>query len=318
LRREGAELLVLLSHLGLSADRKLAEPVPEIDVIVGGHSHNRMKQLLRVGQTIIVQSGAHLSDLGRLDIEIEDGKVISARSELIALDNALLPSTPEIASKIEQYNKGAADAEIAVAETPIVRAQTLAGSDPRKRDQESHADSLFADIVREHARVEIAFLPGVGYGVAIPAGLVRKSALRNLVPHDSRLTTMTLTGTDIKDILEQSVENVLTEDPEKKVGGIIQVSGLSFTYRSDQKIGSRVQTVLVDGKPLNPQQQYQVATNSMLAAGSHDYRSFTRGADRHELAQQYDVIEGAFRKRERIVTPESGRIKAATQPTVTK
>jgi 2',3'-cyclic-nucleotide 2'-phosphodiesterase (5'-nucleotidase family) len=318
LQGEGAELIVVLSHLGLGADRKLAEAVPGIDVIVGGHSHNRMKELLRVRQTIIVQSGAHLSDLGRLDVEIEDGKVITARSELITLDNASVPSMHEVARKMEQYNNREAEMEIAVAQTPIVRAQTLAESEPRKRDQESPADSLFADIVRKQARAEVAFLPGVGYGVAIPAGPVRKSALKNLVPHDSKLTAMTLTGADIKDILERSVENVLTDDPEKKVGGMVQVSGLSFTYAPGQKTGSRVQTVLVDGKQLDLRQRYRVATNSMLAGGGHNYRAFTRGADRRELESQYDIIESEFRKRGRIATPEPGRIRNATKPDVTK
>ena len=318
LRGDGAELIVILSHLGLSADRKLAEAVRGIDIIVGGHSHNRMKQLLRVRQTIIVQAGAHLSDLGRLDVEIEGGKVITARSEMIALDNAVVPSTPEIARTIERYNQGAVEAEIAIAESPIVRAQTLDDSEPRKRDQESPADSLFADIVREHADADIAFLPGVGYGVAIPAGAIRSSALRNLIPHESKLTTMTLTGADVRDILEQSVENVLTEDPAQKVGGMIQVSGLRFTYTQDEKFGSRVRSVLVGGKPLNPRQQYRTATNSMLADGGHNYRAFTRGAGRREIEAQYEVIEGAFRKRERIVTPELGRIRPATQPKVTK
>ena len=234
------------------------------------------------------------------------------------MPHAILTWTPEIARKIEQYNKGPAEAEIAIAESPIVRAQTLAGSEPRRRDQESPADSLFADILREHARAEIAFLPGVGYGVAIPAGRIRKSALRNLIPHDSKLTTMILTGTDIKDILEQSVENVLTEDTEKKVGGMIQVSGLRFTYTQDEKFGSRVQAVLVGGKPLSLRQRYRIATNSMLADGGHRYRAFTRGADRRELDSQYDIIEPAFGQRERIATPHSDRISEATERSATK
>jgi 2',3'-cyclic-nucleotide 2'-phosphodiesterase (5'-nucleotidase family) len=308
-RAEGAELVIVLSHLGLSADRKLAEAVPNIDVIVGGHSHNRMKQLLRTGQTVIVQSGAHLSDLGRLDLEIVKGKVTAARSALITLDHAAVASNRAIARKIAQYRTGAGEAEVAIADAPIVRAQTLAGSEPGKRDQESPADSLFADILREHARADIAFLPGVGYGVAIPAGPIRKSALKNLVPHDSKLVAMTLTGVDIKDVLEQSVENVLTQDPQKKVGGMVQVSGLTFTYQPGQKYGSRVQTTLVGGKPLDPRQQYRTVTNSMLADGGHNYRALTRGSDRRELELQYDIIESALRKRGRITTPERGRIR---------
>ena len=129
---------------------------------------------------------------------------------------------------------------------------------------------------------------------------------------------MTLTGTDVKDILEQSLENVLTEDTEKKVGGMIQVSGLRFTYTQDEKFGSRVQAVLVGGKPLSLRQHYRIATNSMLADGGHHYRAFTRGADLREFGPQYDIIERAFRQRERIATPHSDRISEATEPSATK
>jgi 5'-nucleotidase / UDP-sugar diphosphatase len=209
MRARGADIVVVLSHLGLGADRKLAEDVPGIDVVVGGHSHNRMRQFLRVGETIIVQSGAHLSDLGRLDLDVQNGKITAARSELITLDHAAVSSDPAIARKMQEYNTPRTDVQVAVADAPIIRAQTLAGSEARKRDQESPADSLFADILREHARAEIAFLPGVGYGVAIPEGPVRKSALKNLVPHSSRAKTMILTGADVKEILEQSLETCL-------------------------------------------------------------------------------------------------------------
>jgi 2',3'-cyclic-nucleotide 2'-phosphodiesterase (5'-nucleotidase family) len=96
--------------------------------------------------------------------------------------------------------------------------------------------------------------------------------------------------------------SVHIDDPEKKVGGMIQVSGLRFTYTVDKKFVSRVQAVLVAGKPLSLRQHYRIATNSMLADGGHHYRAFTRGADRREFDPQYDIIERAFGQRERIAT----------------
>jgi 2',3'-cyclic-nucleotide 2'-phosphodiesterase (5'-nucleotidase family) len=68
MRAEGTEVAVVLSHLGLGADLRLAEAVPGIDVIVGGHSHNRTGRPHRVGSTLVVQAGAHGSDLGKLEL----------------------------------------------------------------------------------------------------------------------------------------------------------------------------------------------------------------------------------------------------------
>ena len=119
---------------------------------------------------------------------------------------------------------------VGVAGDWLVRAQTLAGQEARKRDQESPADSLFADILREETRADVALLPGVGYGVAIPPGPITAAQLRQLIPHDGRVFTMQLAGAQIRDILEQSVENTFSDDPATKVGGMIQVSGIRFRF----------------------------------------------------------------------------------------
>ncbi len=74
MRREGADIIIVLSHLGLAGDKQLAADISGIDVIVGGHSHNRMEHAARIGNTLIVQAGAHGSDLGRLDLTIQDRK----------------------------------------------------------------------------------------------------------------------------------------------------------------------------------------------------------------------------------------------------
>ena len=73
LRQEGAEVVVVLSHLGLGGDQQLARSVKGIDVIVGGHSHNRMKDAEKINDTLIVQAGALSSDLGKLELTIENG-----------------------------------------------------------------------------------------------------------------------------------------------------------------------------------------------------------------------------------------------------
>ena len=123
MRSRGAQVVVVLSHLGLGADRTLAQSVEGIDVIVGGHSHNRMHNALSVGQTLIVQAGAHGSDVGRLNLIIRDGKVVAHERELVVLDTANVPSDKRITDlmqSIEAPYRSALDARIGVAQTPIV------------------------------------------------------------------------------------------------------------------------------------------------------------------------------------------------------
>ena len=196
-----------------------------------------------------------------------------------------------------------------------LRAQTIGGQEARARDAESPVDSLFADIVRHSTKTEIAFLPGVGYGVAIPRGPITEKQLRNLLPHDSAIWTMRLSRRADSLGVEQSLENFLADDATRKVGGMIQVSGLRFSYDPRLERGHRVRDIRVGNVPLKPQQIYKVATNALLAQGGHKYDAFTRGTQRRKVGQQYEMVRSWLSRRGRVSTPPIGRIrKLAEKP----
>lgn len=311
MRQEGAELALILSHLGLSGDKHLAEAVEGIDVIVGGHSHNRMTEALHVGRTLIVQAGAHGSDLGRLDLVVESGRVVDHRRQLVTLDHERFPAEKAMARFIETAeapHRTALDEIVGHAATWLVRAQTLAGQEARRRDEQSPIDSLMADILRAETGAEVAFLPGVGYGVGIPPGPVTAAMLRQLVPHDGKVVTMRLSGSQILAILEQAIENTFSEDPRAKVGGMIQVSGIRFTYDPVQPAGRRVIRVERTEGPWSAESVYHVATNSMLADGGHRYAAFPEGRNRAERGSQFETVKAHCRARSPVVAPEAGRI----------
>ena len=224
LRHEGAEIIIALTHLGLSADKHLAESVDGIDVIVGGHSHNRMTESLEVRGTVIVQAGAHGSDLGRLDLTIENGRIVSSLRTLISITDE--ESDREIADLIARQRtpyEEKMNAIVGRAKTLIARAQTIAGQEPERREEESPADDLFADAIREATGAEIAFLPGLGYGVALHPGPISAASLRNLLPHDGAVWIMRLTGSHIRQVLEQAIENTVTTECVAKYFGSIGI-----------------------------------------------------------------------------------------------
>lgn len=175
---------------------------------------------------------------------------------LLAVDHASVPSDAAARAVVEKtlgQHRAALEDPAGEAAARITRAQTLAGSEPEKRDQLSAADVLFANVLRDHAGADVAFLPGVGYGVAIGPGPITAEDLRNLIPHDSKVVTMTLTGKQIREVLEQAIDNVYTDRLREKVGGMIQVSGIRFTYDPAQPRGERLIEVSVGKAPLAPQ-----------------------------------------------------------------
>ena len=303
MKSTGAQIIIALTHLGLGADKKLAQSVPEIDVIVGGHSHNRMTEALTVGRTLIVHAGAHGSDVGRLDLTIDDGRIVGHQRRLITLDHVRVPAdraTAELIEELEKPFRAQLDEVIGQADAVIPRAQTLAGQEARIRDEVSPVDHLFADILREATGSDLALLPGVGYGIALPAGPVTAEHLRNLLPHEGKVVTMKLTGAQIREILEQALTNTFSNDPKSKVGGMIQTAGVRFAYNADANVGSRLGKVSIGNVSLDPASRYSVATNSMLAHGGHNYRTFFQGTHVIEHESQYETIKAAIKRRGRI------------------
>jgi 2',3'-cyclic-nucleotide 2'-phosphodiesterase (5'-nucleotidase family) len=317
LEQEGAEIIVALAHGGLGAELKWAEELPGIHVVVGGHSHNRVEQPLRTGNAIVVQAGAHGADVGRLDLEIEGKRIVAHRLTLVLLDNEKIPSAREVAERMQSLAapyRHAAEEIVGTAVEPIIRAQTMAGGLPRKRNHESPADSLFADILRQMTGADVALLPGVGYGVAIPKGPITVEMLRNLIPHDSKVVTCFLTGHQVRQVLEQSLTNTFTDDPQQKVGGMIQVSGLEFIYDRDAAPDRSLLQVRVGGDVLEDSRKYRVATNTLLASGGHNYSSFREAIDRREHGEHFEMVRSWIKEQGQIRPPAPGRIRDSSGP----
>ena len=193
----------------------------------------------------------------------------------------------------------------------LVRAQTLAGQEARKRDEESPIDSLFADILREETKADIALLPGVGYGVAIPPGAVTAAQLRQMVPHEGKVVTMRLSGTQVVEVLEQAVENMFTDDPQVKVGGMIQVWRHPVPVRPDAGEGAPGLArragrgrVGADGR-VHRRHQLDAGRRRAQLPDAHEGRE----ADRTRLAVRDDPRW--FAKNSPVATPPAGRIAKA-------
>jgi 5'-nucleotidase / UDP-sugar diphosphatase len=199
---------------------------------------------------------------------------------------------------------------IGMAETEISRPNTIIGGEPQVRNESSPADFLFADIIRAETRSDIAMLPAARYGVAIRQGPITAEALRNLIPHEGRVVVLNLRGGQIRDILEQSLENVYASDPRKRVGGIVQVSGMRFSYDPQGATMQRVRNISLDRDWFDLERSYRVATESVLADGGYNCRQFRYGEDSEDYGDLFGVVRRAIEASGRIRVPELDRIRA--------
>jgi len=112
LKAQGAKLIILLSHLGvwlpeeepkptLLTDDKIAAAFPEINIIIGGHSHSVLREPLAIGETLIVQAGSHGRYLGQLDLtlDLDRGRILDHTYILHSAEHA--PPDSTIASVVE-------------------------------------------------------------------------------------------------------------------------------------------------------------------------------------------------------------------------
>ena len=302
LRRE-AELIVVLSHQGSAVDRVLAHEVPGIDVIVGAHSHDRIAPPERVAGTWLVQALSDGAALGALTLQLApDGRVAAVSGGVQTLWTDTVAEDPSTARLVEQLRAP----HRAKLEAPVAEAVDRIGRNYRS---ESPFDVLVGDVLRAHAAADVALLPGVGYGVSLEPGVVTREALHALLPHPTPLATLTLTGRQVIEVLEQSATNQRPADPLDRVGGLVQTSGLRWTVDLQRPVGTRVSGVSLAGARLTADSRVRVATHEGMLGGLHRYRCLAEGTDvRVHDVHVIDVVETALRQRGRIHAPALGHI----------
>ncbi|PWC79637.1 5'-nucleotidase [Azospirillum sp. TSH64] len=273
LRAKGASVVVALTHLTIEEDRELASKVKGIDLILGGHDHDPIS--FYEGSTLILKAGHDAQYLGvvKLAVETKDaGKgpaTTTVPTEWRFVTTAGVAPDPEVETVVEGYTKRL-DSDLAV-----VIGTTTTELDSRKdvvRSREASMGNLIADALRDTLKADVAITNGGGIRADAlhPAGskLTRKDIFAEL-PFGNVGVLVDMSGQDLISTLEHGVSKV-----EEKAGRFPQVSGLTMTYDPKAPAGRRVTSIMVGGKPVDPQATYRVATNDYMLKGGDGYAAF--------------------------------------------
>jgi 2',3'-cyclic-nucleotide 2'-phosphodiesterase (5'-nucleotidase family) len=247
-----ADIIVALSHAGEAVDQLLAQQVPEIDVIVGGHSHTRLpsgemvwhSQDLKVSSvngTVIVQAHQWGGELGRLDLlfvkdQAGTWQVDRYRARLIPVTPDI-PEDPGVAAVVNQFWKPIA------AQFGEVVGQAAGEFASRGDDQAEY--NLVADAVRESFNAEFGMENMGGVRAPLIRGAITKADLVTLDPFNNTVVTFKATGKQIRDIL-------LRNSPA--------VSGIRYRLENKELVD-----VTIGGQPLDDARVYSGVTNSYFA-----------------------------------------------------
>ncbi|PYN99072.1 MAG: thiosulfohydrolase SoxB [Candidatus Rokuibacteriota bacterium] len=262
--RRKADVVVLLSHNGIAVDLKLAARVTGLDVILGGHTHDALVEPIRVGRTLVVNSGSHGKFLSRLDLDVRSGRIAASRYRLIPVLSRLLPEDPAMAQLIREV-RGPHEAKLgerlAVSESLLYRRGNFNGP----------FDEVILDALLKRADAEIAFSPGFRWGVTILPG--QAITLEDVYSHTALTYANTwereMTGAEIHRVMEDVADNLFHPDPYYRQGGdMVRLGGLTYTIDPAKPMGRRITDVRIGGRTLDPVRRYKATGWASLGEAS--------------------------------------------------
>jgi len=249
-KHEKVDLVIVLSHLGYPHDLKLAQEVKGIDVLLSGHTHNRLYHAVTSNGTIIMQSGCHGSFIGRLDLQVEDGKIVDFKHELINIDETIKAD-----EEIELIINNLMRPHREMLSTVVGSTQTSLN---RYRVLETTMDNLLLQSMAYVSGINLAFSNGWRYGVPIPPGPITMNDLWNIIPTNPPISTCEITGSELWEMMEDNLEKVFSRDPYQQMGGYVKrCLGLNIYIKIENPAGKRIQEFYVDKEKVNPEKVYQ-------------------------------------------------------------
>ena len=274
LRGQGANLIVALAHLDFVEDMELFHS-GIVDVLLSGQDHYYIFQ--DNGKSLWMDSGEDAEKVGVVDVHMKSymkrgKKRFSWEADMRFVDTKDIPEDRAIAAKVKGYEKFLSK------ELDIEIGKTLSELDSRKktvRTEEAAIGNLITDAMRDGVDADIGLTNGGGIRAkkiyAPGTMLTRRDFLKEL-PFGNVVVKLSLTGAQVWDALENGVSQ-----PRQHAGRFPQVSGMSFIWNPEAKLGERIVSVKIGGQPLNKGRTYTMATNNYIANGGDGYDVLKKG-----------------------------------------
>ncbi|NVY97186.1 bifunctional metallophosphatase/5'-nucleotidase [Lactobacillus sp. DCY120] len=248
--RPQVDILILLSHLGLNQDRQLAQTYPELDLIIGAHTHHLLPQGEQQRHTWLAAAGKYGEQVGNIYLDLENHHLQTVRVKTTPVTE--INSQPEDQTWIlEQQRKGERLLEEQVVATLPVQYERVPAP-------HSSLDLTF-QAMEELTNCQIALLNTGLFLTTLLAGPVTENDLHRQLPHAIHVMKTTLSGQDLWRLAMEVEKNrgFLSNFIQKGMGfrgkffGDLVWDGLEVDPRTRQ--------VFYQHQPLQPSQKYQIA-----------------------------------------------------------
>ena len=300
--KEKADIIIALTHLGIHPEMdysygslRLANEVPEIDLIIDGHSHTELEKPIIVNNTPIIQAGDRGKFLGHGLFALENDKLIVKKWEAIPL----MRRRDEPHFKVVQ---SIADTLLVYKERVFGKFNEVIGFSERLysvtniRSQLTPLGNLVCDALLDATKnmnTELAMSNGGGIRADIPKGNIRYFNVFDMLPFDNEVTVVELYGKDIIEIIHFSMNKM------KNTGGFLQYSS---NVRLEE-VDNQTWDIFINNQRLAEGKIYRLAVNSYIAGGGDHYTHFQKalsmdnvGYTDKEAMRNYIMTSDKFRK----------------------
>ncbi|AET69223.1 5'-nucleotidase/2',3'-cyclic phosphodiesterase-like hydrolase [Desulfosporosinus orientis DSM 765] len=275
LKSQGAQIVVVLAHMGASADQSgavsgnlidMAQQLSGVDAIFGGHTHTMLTTKVKgipVGVANAYGKGyIHLKVTLNADGTVSTGDM--NYQDDVPLYKAQTPSVdPDVQAIVAKATQEVGPTLNEVLGTAAVELTRTQSTTP-------YGDSIIGNwtsqATKDAVQADFAFTNNGALRCDLPKGDIKVGDMWALMPFDDTIYTMKMTGAQIKAVLEDGVQDG---------GKGIQVAGLSFTYDPAKPTMNRVTSLKKsDGTPIELTQTYTVATNDFMGTGGDRFTGF--------------------------------------------
>jgi hypothetical protein len=279
LRKQGAEIVIALTHQREPNDIKLAEKVPAglIDIILGGHDHFYAHSV--INDIHVLRSGTDFRQLSYIEAfrkpESKGWDFNITRRDIVRS----IPVDPECQVLVDKLTSTLK----AKLEKPVgYTASALDGRFTTVRTRESNLGNFICDLMRYYYHADCAIMAGgtIRGDQVYPPGLLRLKDVLNCFPFEDPVVVIKVTGQDLVEALENGVSQLPALE-----GRFPQVSNITFEYTASSPPGSRINWVKVGDKSVDYKKQYTLATRGYMARGKDGYTSLLVQSEGGEIEE---------------------------------
>jgi sulfur-oxidizing protein SoxB len=254
-----ADVVVLLSHNGTPVDMKLASRVSGLDAILGGHTHDALPKPISIknagGATWVTNAGSHGKFLAVLDLDIQPGRLRDLHYRLLPVFSNLLESDKDMQALIDTIRRpylAQLQRPLAVTDELLYRRDTFCGT----------FDQLILDAQLAVNDAQIALSPGFRWGTTLLPGqtITFEDVMNQTAITYPETYVRTVTGRELKAILEDVADNLFNKDPYYQQGGdMVRVGGMTFACDPEAEFGWRISRMrLANGEACAADRSYKV------------------------------------------------------------